>query len=284
MLTLFIAAAAASAQPPSETITVTGRKLEEAKREAREFVRALGVAEQPVARWVNPICPKVLGVAKPVADRVVRKVREVASLTRVSVAPAGCRANIFITFTGDANAVVRQIAARAPARFGDLPGTKRQELAEGYAPVRWWHQTESRTGDGTRSVGNDAPPSSGVATGPFAPPIAGEIFSQYNSSLVSTKMARVLRSATILIDVNKATGANLDSVAALAALVGLAEIDPSTAPPSGSILNMFQADGPKELTALDANFLTALYKLPLDRTAMAHRGLLVRGLTSGAAE
>jgi len=55
----------------------------------------------------------------------------------------------------------------------------------------------------------------------------------------------------------------------------MAEIQLGQEAPPNSILALFKANGPRELTALDWNFLRTLYKLPLDRTAAAHRGLLV---------
>jgi hypothetical protein len=91
-------------------------------------------------------------------------------------------------------------------------------------------------------------------------------------------MARVLKAATVIIDVNRATGMPLDSVAAFAALVSLAEVRPSEEAPANSILNLFASDGPRDITPLDISFLRALYRLPLDRTALAQRGLLVRGM------
>ena len=95
-------------------------------------------------------------------------------------------------------------------------------------------------------------------------------------------MIRVLRAATVVVDVNRAEGMPLDSVIDLAALVGLAEIRPGAEPPPNSILALYAPDGPKQLTQLDLNFLRAIYRLPLDRTAIAHRGRLVKGLVNPA--
>ena len=138
-----------------------------------------------------------------------------------------------------------------------------------------------RTKDGMRDMGNEVPPSARL-DGPGGVPLAGDVHQQYRSSLASTQMIRVLRAATIVVDVNKAEGTPLDSVIDLAALVGLAEIRPGAEPPPNSILALYERDGPKQLTQLDLNFLTALYRLPLDRTAIAHRGLLVKGIVNPA--
>ena len=273
-------ASAASAQT-GDTINVIGRKPEEVRREAQAFVRAVGVTDLPVARWIEPVCPKVVGVAPEIAERVVRRIGAVAGQVGVRMARRACDGNLMISFTTDAGAVVKQIASRLPDSFKDLDMAERAALQRGSAPIRWWHVTQMRTKDGMRDMGNEVPPSARL-DGPGGVPLAGDVHQQYRSSFASTQMIRVLRAATIVVDVNKAEGTPLDSVIDLAALVGLAEIRPGAEPPPNSILALYDADGPKQLTQLDLNFLTALYRLPLDRTAIAHRGLLVKGIVDPA--
>lgn len=287
-LSVLLAAAAVSGpiagQPaPSDTIDVLGRKPKEVRQQAQEFVRKLGVAERPVARWVEPICPAILGVPLKVGVRVAAKIRDVARDARVSVAKEPCRPNIFVTFTGDGAALVREIAAKAPARLIEVAAEDRPALLNGNAPIRWWHATEARTADRMGTTGNEAPPSARLEA-PGGVPLAGEVHFQYRSSMVSTQMMRVLRGASIVIDVNRATGTPLESVAAFAALVALAEVQPNPDAPPNSILNLFAKDGPRDLTQLDLDFLRTLYRLPLDRTALAQRSLLVRGLLNTSAK
>jgi hypothetical protein len=131
------------------------------------------------------------------------------------------------------------------------------------------------------SMGNDAPPAvSARSEQPGGVPLAGEVHQQYRSSFLSTQLVRALKSATIIVDATKASGTPLESVAAYAALVGLAEIQLDEEVPTNSILGLFAPNGPRGLTALDINFLRTLYRLPLDRTASMQRGLLVRGLVN----
>jgi len=275
---VLLAAGAANAQSAaSDTINVIGRKHEEVRREAQEFVRQLGAAERPVARWAEPVCPRVMGVSKEIGARVAAKIREVAREADIRVADVPCRTNIVVSFASDGAALTRAIAATAPGRLIDVAAEDRPALLDGDAPIRWWHATEMRTKNGLGTTGNEAPPAARL-DGPGGVPMAGEVFFQYNSSIAGTQMVRVLKAATVIIDANRATGMPLDSVAAYAALVSLAEIQADDDTPANSILSLFQPGGPRDLTTLDTNFLRALYKLPLDRTALAQRGLLVRGL------
>jgi hypothetical protein len=275
---LLVSGSAAQAQS-SDTINVIGRKPEDVRREAQNFVRAVGVAEEPVARWIDPVCPEVLGVAPDIAARVVGRIRRIAKESGVRAAKPKCEGNLLVAFVQNGADVVKTVAKRSQNLFKDVSPQQREWLYAGAPPVRWWHATQTRTRDGMRDNGNDAP-ASGMARsdGPGGVPLAGDVHFQYRSSFASTQVVRAIRFATVIVDVDKSDGKGLDSVADMAALVGLAEVGPSEPPPSGSILSLFKPDGPRELTMLDTNFLRALYKLPLDRTALAHRGLLVKGL------
>ena len=274
---MILAALLLASAPPGDTITVTGRKAEDVRREAQTFVRATGVADEPVARWIDPVCPQVIGVAPDIAARVERRIQAVAQDAGARVGKAKCRSNLLIAFVQKGEDVVRKVAARSPHQFKDVDPAHRRELYEGAAPIRWWHAIQARTRDNMRSIGNEAPPSARL-DGPGGVPIAGDMQMQYSSSIVGTQMVRALQVATVIIDVDKATGQTLDSVTDFAALVGLAEIRPTDPPPGNSVLGLFSADGAKELTVLDSKFLATIYKLPLDRTAFAHRSMLVRGL------
>ena len=103
----------------------------------------------------------------------------------------------------------------------------------------------------------------------------------YENSIISTLTNRVLTSAIVIIDTDDAMGRRIDALSAYAAVVAFAEIRNVDAAPDGSILGMFASSTPpRDLTAQDRAFLRALYRLPLDRKAMQHRGQLVQGITA----
>lgn len=101
--------------------------------------------------------------------------------------------------------------------------------------------------------------------------------SHYDSSVISTQVSRAIVNANVVIDLDRVEGRRLDAVAAYAAFVAFAEVRASETPPLGSILGLFgpEADASR-LTEWDMAFLRALYRLPLDRPARSHRGMLVR--------
>lgn len=268
-----------AAQP--DTINVIGRQPEEVRKEAQAFVKATGVAERPVARWIDPVCPAVLEVQRDVARRIEARIRNITQAAGVRVAPAKCAPNLKIVFSADAPGLIRQIASKSADGFSDLDAEGRAAMYDGTAPVRWWHTIQERTNDGMKPMANDTPPAAGINAGDGAIVLGGQVFQQYRSSFLSSQMARGIVAAKVIIDVKLAEGVPVDSVAAYAALVGLAEIRLGEQAPPNSILGLFAKDGPRDLTALDQTFLRTLYKIPLGRTAIAHRGLLVRGLVNG---
>lgn len=281
-------AARAAADP--DTITVTGTRLSPAAIHARAtaFVHATGVAagEVPAARWADPVCPRVVGIADPAAARLVEvKLRSVAADAGIAVAPAPCRANLAVIFAPDGGAVVRDIVARSPRRLSGLTPAAVAALTGGAAPIRWWYTSEVRDKDGTPASSSSPPPRLfGPAEGGGSGLAGNEdttFVQHYNTSLVSTEDVRVLRSATVVVDVARTDGLPLSAVASYAAMVAFAELRPGAAPP-GSVLGLF-AGGTVERspTAWDIAFLRALYRLPLDRQARRQRGMLVAELVDG---
>lgn len=265
----------------NDTINVVARKPEEVRREAKEFLGVTGITERPVARWIDPVCPAVLEVRKDIAKRIEARVRAAATAAGVRVAQKRCAPNFKIVFSPDAQSLLKQVASRKSGGFADLPAQERALIYANTTPVRWWHIVQKRTKDGARSMASDTPPAAGLNVGLGAVVLGGRVYQQYRSSIIGSQMVRGIVTANVVIDVKLAEGVPVDSIADYAALVGLAEVRLGKDAPANSILSLFSTDGPRELTALDQTFLRTLYGLPLDRTAGAHRGLLVKGLVRG---
>ncbi|HEX8063480.1 MAG TPA: hypothetical protein VF535_09700 [Allosphingosinicella sp.] len=276
--------------PPSDPDSVTVNALlpESAAHDlAVGFVRATGVAagETPAARWVGPICPEVLGLEDIGRRAAEAKIRRVAAAVGAAVAPEGCRRNIVVSFTSDGAALAREVVEREPRRVANLSPRARSAVLTGSAPVRWLYTAETRgrhggaettSGDAAQSMpATHAGSGAGSSIGGDMPTLM-----HYESSVLSTLTNRVLTSAIVIIDTDEAMGRRLDTLAAYAALVALAEIRNADAAPPGSILTLFESSvPPRDLTTQDMAFLRALYRLPLDRQAMQHRGQLVHGIT-----
>lgn len=291
-----IASAPASAQqttpataPTSDEIEVIGRRQseEQARKEANDFVRRTGVVsgDDPVARWVGPVCPAVLGIQPEYAAIVERKVRAIARTAEIDLAPAPCKTNVVISFSTDAKAVVQRIAKKSPRRIAEVPIPDRPALLKGDAPVRWWYTTQETSVDGVSAVTSDSlAANAGTAEGGGSSIGNGlPTVQAYSSSIIRTQIVRALRSATIVIDVTRAEGIPLDAVASYAAMVAFAEMKPAQTPPPNSILGLFAANSKvASATDWDISFLKALYSIPAARAGWKQRRMLVGKLLDDA--
>ncbi|WP_085810455.1 hypothetical protein [Sphingomonas sp. TZW2008] len=276
--------AAAALKPAADDILVVGAKAKERRERAVAHVRASGIArgQQPAARWVVPVCPKVSGVAPETATVVIERIRALARTVGAPLAQAPCTANAIVSFTDDAPAVVARVMARAPYQFKDVPMAARDALQHGEAPVRWWHIVKTGDADGVPPV--TMQPSfvqiDGGVGGYGLPMGEGGVQQRYKEGAISTQSTRAITGASVVIDVKRAgSRQDLRALGDYAALVTLAEFRPATPPPSESILALFAADDPPEAaTPSDVALLTQLYAIPLDREAKAHRRLLAKAL------
>jgi len=160
---------------------------------------------------------------------------------------------------------IRDVAEAAGAPIAPKPCTPNIAVIftdDGDGPIRWWYGTREESRDGM-------PTNSGV-------------LKQYNSSIVSTQVVRALRSATVIVDAERADGTLLDSVASYTAMVALAELNGDPPPPSDSIMGLF-GDEPehRDLSGKDMALLRGIYSLPPDREAYQHRNRLVGAVRRG---
>lgn len=293
LASLMFAAPPTSAQTSNDRIVIEGERLPApvARERAQAFIESTGVASgsTPTARWVDAVCPRVLGLNEAGTRFAEARIRAVAADAGVPVAAAPCDSNIVVSFTTDAAGLVREIDRRSPARLAQVPLSAREALLNGSAPIRWWYNAD------TRGRHNEGPQRVASSAGQYTPAThdgsgAGADFGtevptavHYNHSLVSTLTTRTLVSAGVVIDQNRVMGMSLRALADYAALVALAEIRSQDFAGQGSVLNLFDTQGASTgLTAQDRTFLQALYRMPLDRDARRHRGHLVGEMVAAA--
>lgn len=256
-IALLAAAPVAGDDPDAIIVTGTPVTREEAKKRAAEYVRRAGIAQlKPLARWVDPICPRTVGVDETVAAIFNARIRAVATAAGALIAPADCQANIVVAFSSDGRSLARAVRRKAPDQFAELAPVARDRVLDGKGAIRWRYTTRDESRDGM--------------------PISDFFVKLYNSSIVSTQVVRALQSATVVIDVEQADGTPLDAVAAYAAMVALAEFRSNPPPPKDSILALFDGEAERrELSSHDAALLRGIYTVPPDREAFQQRRQLV---------
>ncbi len=286
ILSVALAAASASAAPE---ITVEAERLTERQIEAKanEFVRDLLPTPSfgQYARWTQPVCPKVTGIADVYAAMVETRVRAAATAAGVPLAPPGCRTNLSIAFSEDASVTAGIIARRKPKLVAKLNGQQRDRLFNAALPVRWWHVSEPTDGSGlpansatvlvtTQTFGGQNLAES-LPMGPDS-----LMTGSYNGSLVDTNLKVGVTGAVVVVDIPLATGKPLDAVADYVALVALAPAKlPPDLPGVPSILSLFSSNGGAEtLTGWDKAYLSAVYRMQLNRNASLQRNQMVNAI------
>lgn len=287
-----VAQAPEPADDANNTIIVEGQRLtrKEVRERATGFVRTLGVVqgERSVARWVDGVCPRVLGVAPEIAKLVEAKVRKITSNIGAPLADERCHTNLLIAFVENGRDIAKLISTNMPNAMSQVHGIDRRDLEQGDAPIRWWYTIGDSASTGGKALDMPPPGSFGNSEGGgSALPTGVPTVRNYSSSLVRPATTRSIDAATVVIDVNRAEGISLTAASAYAAFVGLAEIKGRAKPPVSSILNIFgEKTSANDLTFWDSQFLDELYDMPLNRWGRVQRGYLVKaiGQAEGEAE
>jgi hypothetical protein len=285
------------AQPVmAEDIVVKGKALskEAAHEQASAYVQNIGIVTtvKPAARWLDPVCPKTVGIVDDKAAMVVARIRQVAANIGARVAKEGCRPNILVTFTDLGTDLIQRINSLDPRQLAEVPHAQRDRVLKGNDPIRWWYASQVRSHDGM--PGSSAPPpwlnieTSGSGAAAASDGGGGSLSSpftnSYRTSTIATQTKRSLETVTVVIDVKLAEGKGFDAVIDYAAMVSLAEVWPQGPVAGDSILSLFNGtQPPREITSQDEALLKALYKMPLDREGRYHRGRLVKDVSSALA-
>ena len=279
---LVLAASPAFAEPPSDTIVVTG-KLQDRKaieHKVASFVRSATVVPEAgqYPRRNDRYCPKIIGLDARYAPRVVAQILDAGRAAGLPDPAPGCKTNLSIIFSEDADGQMARLRHDSLKLFAGLPSGKERELFGSGRPIRWWYLSSKAPAGGGRIAGGTASAIGGEGgAGEGVPGFGGvDTVSTFSSSLIETNIRVDLNGTYVVIDVSKSHGLPLDAVAAYAAMVSFAPIN-GTQSFVGfpSILSLFAVDDPpKGLTQWDKAYLRALYRIPANREAWIQRGAL----------
>lgn len=294
---LGVAGTTAAAAPPDRSITVTAPRLTDEQVAAAARTYADQVLPTPVygqfARWLAPVCIKVSGIDPAYAPRVARRIEAAATAAGVTLAPAGCKANLLVVFTPDARRTVDVITARKPRTLARLSTEERQALQDSPLPVRWWYTIEPTDRNGVAatpySTALMAAQSGGASPLTNMLPINPDtvMTENWSSSVIDTNLIASVTGAVAVVDVPLATGADLDALSDYVALVTLAPTRlPPRSPGVPSILDLFRTDStaapPATLSQWDTAFMAGLYNSVGSRRASWQRGQIVEHLKSAS--
>ena len=266
---------AAIADPPSpgsttvSGVVVTATPAE--KKKVESFVKQVTALSPGVqmARWDRSVCTGVLGLPDQHAQFMNDRIAANAVAVGLETGKPGCKANVLILVTPDAEAFTRDIVKTHPRVFnpydaGHTRGPKAlKAFVETQAPVRWWHLTQTK-GYGGFEVSESNLSASG-SHGMDRPTV--EV---WGKSPLHSGVVEVFGGILIVVDAKRAQGVSYQALCDYISMVALAQINPDVDSPSlPSILTLFRDrdDGkplPTGLTAWDLGYLKALYDVPAD--------------------
>lgn len=132
---LALASSAAFAQSP-----LPASKATDSSDQATGFVRAYAASigdHEVVARWVDPICVRVVGLEAAQAAALKARVEAVAKQVGVRLQSANCqRADIEVAFTDDAQHLLDDAFKAGGELLGDAPSARTITL-----PIQAWYVT-----------------------------------------------------------------------------------------------------------------------------------------------
>lgn len=231
-------------------IVVTGRKAADPKI-IRSAVRALGHqldvggGDYQMARWIDPVCPVVLGLSASDAKRLEDDVKAVAAKVGAPVAGDPCQRNIEIIITSDPRSALLDEQSRQPWFFRGIPKADVATIIGGSAPIRWGSVTKTYSADGT----------------PMR--LDGSVSDADGSRLHAASQTGLGR-MIVIVDREKTAGLPLDTLHDYIALVTLAQLNMNVVPTKPeTILNATCGDADKGggLRPFDIAYLKALYSV-----------------------
>lgn len=277
--TVLIAALLAAplhAQPAGDEIVVTAPSKDpgELRRQVSTFTRTVSDISEggQFARRNRPFCPAIIGLDPAYHDLVLGRIRQAAAATGVAQeAKPGCKVNLAVIFTPDGDALLKALESERRALFSSQSSDKIKELFQPGKPLRWWY--------GTNLAGSDGMP---VAEGQLR---------RATASLISTGVRIDLSTTVMIVDVTRAEGYPLDSLASFIGMISFAQIrgDTSSLASAPSILSLFAHPGPRgkalrDLTVWDRAYLYGLYHSPVDRPAWQQRPRLTKAIMHAIGE
>lgn len=246
-----------SAEDPVTTlegVVVENRTIRE---EAEQFVEAVAApaVDRGLARWQSRICVGVGNLQPDLSQAVIDHVSRVALEYGVGVGEPGCRPNVMIIFTDDAQAMATALvsADRRAFHLGvgglDRGSSALEDFQTSTKPVRWWHVSMPVIG-GSNARAIRLPGD----IGPIYVPGEGYVNK-------GRPIADNLNKVIIIVEADQLAGANYAQLSEYLAMVALAQVDPDgDTRGQDTILNVFNdPQGVQGLTEWDRTYLKALY-------------------------
>lgn len=294
LASVFAASTAVAQTPPNpeseDRITITGVQPERMRDYVRELMEPGKLGQ--LSRWNDEVCPGVVGLQLDAAQAMVDRIAMRAAGVGLRVGGPGCKANVLIVVTNDAEKLTPTFVEQNKKLFGDafeggntLGKGALAEFKASKKPVRWWHVSQTVTDRGQVLGESVARPGGG---GGFE---GAQVARVNNASRVSASTHQEFNRIVAIVDTSKTNGASFAAVADYIALIALTQVQADVdAAGYDSVLNVFEGPvgGDEPLggwTAWDSAFVSGLYSIKQNYvSAQQQENGIVRQVTAANAE
>jgi len=289
---LLAGAMRASAQTPSENVTVTGTKSREVLGTFTKAFASPAKLTGKIARWERRVCPVVVGQNPNFTAFITQRVKYIALAAGAPVnTEVSCTPNIEIVFTTTPQALMDNVRKNNFVYLGYATSTAQLDaLATVTRPIQAWYTTETVDRDGMRRIDRGRPMGPGIAMsnfnadafvteggGPNIDPVTmpDATYARSSGSHIDNGIHSAFNHILIVVDSTKLAGQTVVPLAdyiSLLALTQLNSLDVCQQLPS--IVNLLAAscdhaaDG---LTLFDLGYLQGLYKMSAGRNLVLQR-------------
>jgi hypothetical protein len=232
--------------PPVPDVVVEARRVTDRKAIHRFVSEITAPKVGQIARFHEPICPKVVGIASEYGDLIRRRIIEIARKVGIPVDQSShCVTNFAVVLTPDVTGFIHDARKSGSGWFGGMEPAEIDGLERSTAPVRVWSTTSLRNESG-RQEGAE-----------------GALYT-HTASLIDTVTTQYIDASFVIFNREATYGLTLRQLADYAAMRGLAQTQvPTTASGMTTILGLFETTAnshPPEMTRTDMIYLQALYK------------------------
>lgn len=270
LLGALLPAIAVAQDRSGEEIVVRGTKIApETLAEAAKRVAPDIRANQPLPRFIDPLCISAIGFAPHTADAIEEMIERHATDLGAKIDSPDCRPNALLVVVDDVTTFLREAIKEQPRLVSAASlAAAESQIAEGRAAIVV-HNLEPRSKHGARlPVDNTFPGFTGIK--PMA--VNARINMQGSPSRVSSSQSTAIVSAMLVIDARRLKGATYRQISdySIMVMLGNAVTRRWETEHTPSILSLFNGEAqqaPTALTTFDEIYLQQLYDMPLNAEA-----------------
>lgn len=265
-------AASAQAQPvrpaSDPSIVVTGRQPLSEDQALDVIQRVARPVDGQLARFHEPICPRVTGFETQYERIVAERIKEIAAAAGARTGGEGCVANFHVVIVDDGREFVDILSRQHPEALAGVDKRELRRLENEEGAARSWSVTVLTNSAGLGSVdpasssGSDAVQRNGASVG-FGG--GANVMRVHDASTINPSAQQTMVTSWVVIETAATLGKPLTTIADYAAMRGLAMVRPSElADGDGTILALFEPGAgasAAELTEFDRAYLKGLYSV-----------------------